>query len=86
MWYPTQLDGCSIVILRPPSGFRRHFEIVEKGVLSHDGETLTLASETGRAGRIVTEDELSRILTVGDGNMIPECEGFQLFILEQIPS
>lgn len=80
--HPAHLDGHSLVILRERDALLRGgFEIAASGVLRFDGETLVLQLFDGGI-RIVPENECSQILTVTSTNRIPECDGFQLFILE----
>lgn len=79
---PHHLDGCSIVILRECSGWLgSRFEVVESGMLSYDGDCLTLEAEHSDERRVFTEAEQERILDVSENNRIRECEGYRLFLL-----
>ena len=79
----TELDGCSLVIIRQRSGMFGGFDIIESGELTYDGDTLTFESDRDADPRVVTEEEQRQILTVNEHTQIPECVGYRLFILEQ---
>lgn len=71
-----------MVIVHPRgSTLRGGFKAVESGFLSYDGETLTLESDRSVKTRELTPTELARILAVSSSNQIPECLGYQLYIL-----
>jgi hypothetical protein len=77
MYHPSEVDGSSLVVLRQT---RLGFEIVESGILCYDGETLRL--ETVPNGwRIIDDAECSNYRYVGPENRIPECQGFDLFVI-----
>jgi hypothetical protein len=78
MFYPAHLDGCSVVVLRQG---RRGFHVVESGFLCFDGERLTLGE--GRACRVFTDAEQESLMTVTEHSRIPECRGFQFFVLAE---
>ncbi len=77
MHHPAHIDGRSVVILR--QGRRRGFHVLESGMLSHDGQTLTLGA--GESRRVFTDDELQSLQPVVEGSRIPECRGFDFFLL-----
>lgn len=76
----VEMDGCSLVILREPSGLAINYVVVEGGCLTYDGETLELEYDDG-SRRAVHEDEQREILPVTEHNQIPQCAGYRLFIL-----
>ena len=78
MHHPAHIDGCSVVILRQG---RRGFHVLESGMLSYDGQTLTLGEDESR--RVFTDDELQSLMPVVEGSRIPECRGFDFFLLSE---
>ena len=78
MHHPAHIDGCSVVILRQG---RRGFHALESGMLSYDGQTLTLGADESR--RVFTDDELQSLMPVVEGSRIPECRGFDFFLLSE---
>ena len=77
MLFPTYLDGCSVVVLRQGVfGFR----VVESGILSYDGEDLWLTLSETR--RVLSTNELGSLRPVLATSKIPECRGFDFFLLE----
>jgi hypothetical protein len=77
MYHPSEIDGCSLVVLRPTA---LGFEIIESGILSYDGEALRL--ETLPNGwRLIDDAESNEFRYVGPENRIPECQGFDLFVI-----
>lgn len=73
---PAHIDGCTVIILRRRG---RGFHVVEQGMLSHDGDSLSLVgTETERP---FSEAELNSLKLVVEGNRIPECQGFTFFML-----
>jgi hypothetical protein len=82
MHHPVEIDGCRLVILRERTKLSSvRYDVLESGFLVYDGETMLLDSENG--SRVVTEQEMDDILDVTPTNQIPECSGFQLFILQR---
>jgi hypothetical protein len=76
MHQPAHIDGCTVVILRQ---VRWGFRVLESGYLSFDGETLSLVrGEAQRPFSVAGQDSL---ITVAEGNRIPECRGFDLFLM-----
>lgn len=57
------------------------FDAMESGVLSFDGDLLTFETEEGSSSRLVSEREQKKMLTVTPENAIPQCQGFQLFLI-----
>jgi hypothetical protein len=76
MFHPAHIDGCSVVVLRQG---RRGFHLVESGFLSFDGETLWLGEDESR--RVFTDAERESLMPVAANSRIPECRGFQFFVL-----
>ncbi len=79
MHHPAHIDGRSAVILRHG---RRGFHVLESGILSYDGQTLTLGEDESR--RVFTDDELQSLMPVVEGSRIPECRGFDFFLLSEV--
>jgi hypothetical protein len=48
-------------------------------MVSYDGQMLTLGK--GESRRVFTDDELQSLMPVVEGSRIPECSGFDLFLL-----
>ena len=81
--HPVEADGCGLVILRERRGFFRvSYDVVESGVMVYDGETMRLEHSDGST-REVPEGEWSDMLNVTPANRIPQCAGFQFFILRR---
>jgi hypothetical protein len=76
MLYPAHIDGCSVVILRQ---LRHGFQVVERGVLTFDGEKLSLGE--GQLQRVFTDNERDSLMPVAANSRIPECQGFDFFVL-----
>ena len=75
-YQPTHLDGRTIVILSDQSiGYR----ILESGQLSYDGNTLSLM--TDESERPFLDHEAEALLLVNPENRIPQCQGFDLFLI-----
>ncbi|HVJ85816.1 MAG TPA: hypothetical protein VM452_09250 [Caulifigura sp.] len=78
MHYPPHIDGRTVVVLsRAVLGYR----IIESGILSYDGESLTLVGETSR--RLFTDAELASVLDVTPDNRIPQCRGFDFLLFKE---
>jgi hypothetical protein len=83
MFCPTHIDGRTLVILQYESSmFSSQFRVLESGRLRHDGVTLELIPFAGGEPRVVRNDELAAIQVVSEINRIPECSGFDLFLLQ----
>lgn len=82
--HPVEADGCGLVILAENARFLGApiIKVLETGTLSYDGEALTLESDNG-GRRIVTEEEQRDMLNVTEQNQIPQCVGYDFFILRQ---
>jgi hypothetical protein len=78
MHHPAHIDGCSVVILRQG---RRGYRALESGMLSYDRQALTLGEDGSR--RVFTDDELQSLMPVVEGSRIPECHGFDFFLLSE---
>lgn len=76
MHHPAHVDGCSVVVLRQG---RRGFQVVESGILLFDGEALALGE--GESRRPFSEGELEALMHVTPNSHIPECRGFDFFVL-----
>ncbi len=78
MHQPAHVDGCSVVVLRQG---RHGFNVVESGILSFDGDSLTLGE--GEARRAFSDGELASLMHVTPNSRIPECRGFDFFVLAE---
>ncbi len=79
MHHPAHIDGRSVVILRQG---RLGFRVLESGILSYDGRTLTLGEDESR--RLFSDDELQGLMPVVAGSHIPECRDFDFFLLSEV--
>jgi len=81
--HPVEADGCGLVIIQERShGLRVVYDVVESGVLIYDGETLSLEHQDG-SQREVPEREWPDVLNVAASNRIPQCAGFDFFIVRR---
>jgi hypothetical protein len=78
MYHPAHIDGCTVVLLRQD---RWGLRVIGGGRLSYDGESLTLVD--GEAPRRFSDAERDALMPVGPGNRIPECRGFDFFLLAE---
>jgi hypothetical protein len=78
MHHPAHIDGRSVVILRQG---RRGFRVLESGILSYDGQTLSLGE--GESRRVFSDDEWHSLMPVAAGSRIPECRDFDFFLLSE---
>jgi hypothetical protein len=76
MHHPAHIDGRSVVVLRQG---RWGFSVSESGILSYDGQTLSLGE--GESQRVLSDDELQSLMPVAPGNRIPECRGFDFYLI-----
>jgi hypothetical protein len=82
LFQPAHIDGRTLIILRRGrSSFGSAFAQAMSGRLEHDGEKLTLVGDCHR--RVITEAKLASLMPVNDGNRIPQCHGFDLFMIEE---
>jgi hypothetical protein len=82
MLHPAHVDGRSLVILRRRSTWSGlKFSVVASGQLEHVGETLTLIGDNST--REITNDELAGFMIVKPDTQIPECRGFDLFLIQE---
>jgi hypothetical protein len=79
MHHQAHIDGRPVVILRHG---RRGSHVPESGLLSYDGQTLTPGEDESR--RVFTDDELRSLMPVVEGSRIPECRGFDVFLLSEV--
>lgn len=77
MYQPMHVDGRTVVVLRRT--WRGH-AIVESGRLEFDGDELSLV--VGGVERILPSAEIDSLKLVGADNRIPECQGFDLFLIQ----
>jgi hypothetical protein len=81
MHHPAHVDGRTLVILRRHSGpFGLKFSVKACGRLEFDGERLALVGPETQ--RVMTDDELASLMIVRLDTAIPECRGFDLFLIE----
>jgi hypothetical protein len=76
MHHPAHIDGSSVVVLRQG---RWGFSVLERGILSFDGQMLSLGE--GETQRVLSDDELQSLMPVSPGNRIPECRRFDFFLI-----
>jgi hypothetical protein len=76
MYQPAHIDGRTVVVLRPVG---RGYRVVESGRLRFDGDTLLLYGKEFQ--RPSSEAEMDSLKFVAAGNRIPECQGFDLFLI-----
>lgn len=76
MYQPAHVDGRTVIILKP---FNGGYRVVESGRLSFDGDSLTLIRED--TGRTFAASEVDAMKLVTASNRIPECSGFDFFVI-----
>jgi hypothetical protein len=82
MLHPSIVDGRSLVVLRRRKQWIGNgFTVVASGQLVDDGKSLFLVTSTDTW--IVTDEELSRFQFVRSDSKIAECQGFDLFLIEE---
>ena len=79
MWDPADIDGRTLVIIRPKTSFLGGYDVVESGLLEDDGEVLHLVGDHG--SRAVTDAERESLQPVVQQNKIAVCRGFDFFLL-----
>jgi hypothetical protein len=79
---PSHLDGRTLAVLSF-DGWK--YRLVASGHMSYDGETMTLLTNSSD-NRSVTVDELSAIRPVSPKCRIPQCQGFDFFLLIKNPN
>ena len=77
LYHPAHIDGRTVVVLRSDI---LGYTIMESGLLKFDGESLSLAC--GEAKRHFSEQEVELLKPVAAGNRIPECRGFDFFLIQ----
>jgi hypothetical protein len=75
---PVEVDGLTAVILRQCG---ERFERVCAGRLAFDGSELSLMDSDDRESTVISEEALAGMMHVTSDNRIPECSGFDLFII-----
>jgi hypothetical protein len=58
------------------------FEVVCRGILSFDGEALSLVDSRDRQLRVITDQQVNTIKHVGEANRIAQCCGYDFFVIE----
>lgn len=76
MFQPAQIDGRTVVVLRPEG---HGHVVVESGRLTFDGDEVSLVA--GDSRRSFSDTEIDSLKLVVAGNRIPECHGFDLFLI-----
>jgi len=76
MYHPAHIDGRTLIVL---SQRRRGFRALENGILSYDGQALSL--DGGESRRVLSDDELQSLTPVAPSNRIPECRGFDFYLI-----
>ncbi len=71
--------GRTLVVLRQRGA---GFEVVCGGILSFDGEALSLVDSRDRQLRVITNQQVNTIKHVGEANRIPQCCGYDFFVIE----
>jgi hypothetical protein len=79
MWHPAHIDGRTLVVIRPRQSMLGGYEVIESGMLEHDGEVLRLVGDHG--ARAVTNEELRSLQPVVPRSKIGACRGFDFFLL-----
>jgi len=79
MWHPGHIDGRTLVVIRARKSLLGGYDLIESGMLEHDGEVLHLVGNHG--SRAVSEAELNSLQPVSSDNGISVCRGFDFFLL-----
>jgi hypothetical protein len=79
MWYPAHVDGRTLVVIRARKSLFGGYDVIESGVLEHDGESLRLVGDRG--SRVFTRAELESLQPVSPRSRIICCRGFDFFLL-----
>jgi hypothetical protein len=79
MWHPAHIDGRTLVVIRARKSLLRGYDVIESGMLEHDGEVLHLVGDNG--SRAVTDAELESLQPVVQQSGISACRGFDFFLL-----
>jgi hypothetical protein len=77
--HPTEIDGRTLVVIRARRSLLGGYDVVESGMLEHDGEVLHLVGDHG--SRAVTDAELGSLQPVVQQSIISVCRGFDFFLL-----
>ena len=82
MWHPAEVDGRTLVVIRPRESVLGGYDVVESGRLEHDdGEVLRLVGDHG--SRAVTDVELDSLQPVVAHSRISACRGFDFFLVRR---
>jgi hypothetical protein len=84
-WRMQQIDphGRALVVLRElPNPFGYRYDVQESGILVREGDALSIEHPDGTT-RPLSNFEKARLLVVMPTNRIPECAGYQFFILQR---
>jgi hypothetical protein len=79
MWQPAHIDGRTLVVIRARESLLCGYDVIEFGMLEHDGEVLHLVGDHG--SRTVTDAELESLQPVVPQSNISACRGFDFFLL-----
>ena len=79
MWHPGHVDGRTLVVIRPKKSFLGGYDVVESGLLEHDGAVLHLVGDHG--SRTVTDAERDSLQPVVQQTQIAACCGFDFFLV-----
>ncbi len=79
MWQAAHIDGRTLVVIRPRKSSLGGYDVVESGMMRHDGEVLHLVGDNG--SRAVTDAEMESLQPVTPQSDIPACRGFDFFLL-----
>jgi hypothetical protein len=79
MWQPAHIDGRTLVVIRPRKSVLGGYDVIESGVMQHDGEVLYLVGDHG--SRAVTKSELGSLQPVVPQSSIAVCRGFDFCLI-----
>src|SRR4051794_21346909 len=79
MWQPAHIDGRTLVVIHARTSLLGGYDVIESGILEHDGEMLHLVGDHG--SRAVTDAELDSLQPVVQQSSISACRGFDFFLV-----
>jgi hypothetical protein len=79
MLQPAHIDGRALVVLRPRKSLLGGYDVIESGMMQHDGEVIRLVGDHG--SRVVTDAEIQSLQPVAPHSGMAACRGFDLFLL-----
>ena len=79
MWSGVDVDGRSVAFLRRRTSILGGYDVLESGLMSHDGECVWLIGDNGR--RVITDTELAALQPVTSQNRIAACVGHDYFVI-----